>query len=543
MKPILILSTLFICSAANAQFNQAWQSDRNYAIQHEYSCMRIVDNTLYVHPQNGGYFQSAQAFTLDGNEIWYMEHDQSNIDESWNFAELSNVVISSNGNSFGVGMQNATPYAGRYLFKTSNAGQLEYAEEYFTSSFSSEFNDIKLSADESLLYVFGEKYSATINTIAPHLFKINPSNGAIISEQEALNAFVLPKKIKLDNADNIYLNASNTDTLKFMSFDHNLNFRWQNFIEVEGFTANAEFQTLLYANGDVLFSAIIENYPDDIDQRLFLARYSSEGNQIWQNTFNMNDFGIAKRFPKDILLDETGNVYFYLEMVDETDIGPAIPEEANQSDRSEGSTNLGRRPEVFSFDSNGELIYHFMYPGMSEIEYREYPNRIIVDENGYLIGSSSGESPFGGISLFLLSPQGEMISELRTEFQGGANIAGMLYAGSKVFYTHGTGTGIQEGDVPKNMVARYSYDYITGFHPERNNLQIGVFPNPSNRGATMKISGLNPVFPMQIYSVEGRLIQDERKISADFELNTSNLQQGIYILKNGNRQTKFILSN
>ena len=543
MKTFLLSSTLFICSAVHAQFNQAWQSDRNYAIQHEYSCMRIVDNTLYVHPQNGGYFQSAQAFTLDGNEIWYMEHDQSNIDESWNYAELSTAVISSNGDAYGVGMQNATPYAGRYLFKTSNIGQLEYAEEYFTSSFSSEFNDVKLSADESVLYVFGEKYSATINTIAPHLFKINPSNGAILDEQEALNAFVLPKKITLDNADNIYLNASNTDTLKFMSFDNNLNFRWQNFIEVDGFSANAEFQTLVYSNGDVLFSTVIENYPDDFDQRLFLARYSSEGNQIWQNIFNMNEYGMAKRFPKDIIFDEAGNVYFYLEMVDETDIGPAMPENSNQSDRSEGSTNLGRRPEVFSFDANGELIYHFMYPGMSEIEYREYPNRIIVDENGYLIGSSSGDSPFEGISLFLLSPQGNMISELRTEIQEGAIVAGMLYAGNKVFYTHGTGTGLQEGDLPQSMVARYSYDYITGFHSERNIPQIGVFPNPSNQGVTMMISGLNSAFPIQIYSVHGRLILEEKITSSDFELNTSAMLQGIYILKNGNRQTKFILSN
>lgn len=543
MKTILITIITFICSAVHGQFNQAWQTDRNYVLQHEYSCMRIVDNTLYVHPQNGGYFQSAQAFNLDGNEIWYMEHDQTFINESWNSAELSTVVISSNGGAFGVGKQNATPYAGRYLFKTSNTGQLEYAEEYFTSSFSGEFNDVKLSADESVLYVYGEKYSSTINTIAPHLFKINPSNGEIIAEQEALNAFALPKKITLDDINNIYLNASNTDTLKFMSFDNNLNFRWLNSIEVEGFSANTEFQTMLYANGDVLFSTVIKNYSDDNDQRLFLARYSSTGNQIWQNTFNMNEFGIAKRFPKDIVLDETGKVYFYLEMVDETDSGPAIPVQEDQNDRSEGSTNLGRRPEVFSFNADGELIYHFMYPGVSEIEYREYPNRIIVDENGYLIGSSSGEFPFGGISLFLLSPQGNMISELRTEFQEGANIAGMLYAGDKVFYTHGTGTGIQEGDVPQNMVARYSYDYATGFQTEQINSRIELFPNPSNKDEKMMISNLNPLFPLQIYAIDGRLIQVERNISTNFELNTSNLQRGIYILKNENRQTKFILSN
>ena len=83
--------------------------------------------------------------------------------------------------------------------------------------------------------------------------------------------------------------------------------------------------------------------------------------------------------PKDIVLDESGRVYFYFEMRNETNSGPIMFGESNQNDQSERSVNLGIRPEIFSFDAQGELIYHFMYPGVSETEYREYPNRIIIE--------------------------------------------------------------------------------------------------------------------------------------------------------------------
>jgi hypothetical protein len=542
MKKITLSPFLFICISVHAQFSQVWQTDRNLVSPHEYSFMKIVGNTLYVHPRGGDPIQSAQAFTLEGNENWYMEHSQFNIEESWSFGEVYSVAINSNGDAFGVGKQNAAPYAGRYIYKTNNLGQLEYAEEYFTSTFSSDLNDVKLSADESVMYAFGDKYIVTTNS--PHLYKINPIDGAIIDEQEALGAFVFPKKFVLDNVDNIYLNASNVDTLKFMSFDNNLNFRWSDLIEVAGFTGNGEFQTMLYPNGDVLFSTIMNNFLDINDQRLFLARYTSDGDQLWQRIFTMNDYGIANRLPKDIVLDDSGRVYFYFEMRDETVSGPSMPEESNQNDQPERSVILGIRPEIFTFDAQGELIYHFMYPGVSETEYREYPNRIIVDESGYLIGSSSGAEPFGGISLFLLSPEGIMQSELRTEYVVGAKIAGMLYAGNNVFFTHGNGKGLDEGDESKNMVARYSYDYSTGFHTLAASNHIEVFPNPSNSAVTTMISGLNPSFSLQIFSADGRLIYEDSKISSSaYRLNTSVMKKGVYIIKNGNNQSRLLLTN
>ena len=541
MKKITLSSFLFICISVHAQFNQVWQTDRNLVYPHEYSFMKIVGNTLYVHPRGGDPVQSAQAFTLEGAENWYMEHSQFNIEESWNFGEVYSIAINSNGDAFGVGKQNAAPYAGRFVYKTNNLGQLEYAEEYFTSTFSSDLNDVKLSADESVMYAFGDKYIVATNS--PHLYKIDPLNGAIIDEQEALGAFVFPKKFILDNVDNIYLNASNVDTLKFMSFDSNLDIRWTDVIEVAGFIGNGEFQTLLYPNGDVLFSTIMYNSSDINDQKLFLARYSSDGNQLWQRIFTMNDFGISNRLPKDIVLDDSGHVYFYFEMRNETNF-PGMSEESNQNNPLERSVMLGVRPEIFTFDAQGELIYHFLYPGVSEIEYREYPNRIIVDENGYLIGSSSGAEPFGGISLFLLSPEGILQSELRTEHVVGAKIAGMLYAGNNVFYTHGSGQGIEEGDESKNMVARYTYDYLTGFYTLAASKQIEVFPNPSNSDFTTLISSLNPAFPLQIFSSDGRLISEDSKISSStFQLNTSVMKKGVYIIKNGNNQARLLLTN
>ena len=115
MKKITLSSFLFLCISVHAQFNQVWQTDRNLAFPHEYSFMKIVGNTLYVHPKGGEPFQSAQSFTLDGAENWYMEHSQFNIEEPWTFADVTSIAINSNGDAFGVGEQNAAPYAGRYV--------------------------------------------------------------------------------------------------------------------------------------------------------------------------------------------------------------------------------------------------------------------------------------------------------------------------------------------------------------------------------------------------------------------------------------------
>ena len=544
MKPTLFY-LLLIGSTANAQFNQVWLADRDFSFGFNDSYMRIVNGNLLVHNTifEGGSVQAAQSITLNGLENWYMEHSQFNACNNCGLSSVESVAISTSGEFYGVGFQPSSPFGGRYIFKTSNAGDLVYGQEYFTSSFSGEFNDVKLSADESLLYVFGDMYSPVYNTIAPHLYKVNPQTGAIIEDALAAPyAWAFPKKMALDAADNIYINAANVDTLRFSSFDSNLGFRWTDFIETAGYQSSGEMPTQVYANGDVLFSNVMQNYTDNTDQRLFLARYTANGTQLWQQTINMNDYGSANRIFRDLVLGDDGSVYYYFLRAVSQGGGGEIFEQGNTEDvRGGKGGSVNQRPEVFALDAAGQFKYHFVYQGMSDEVYTEYPNRIIVDESGYLIGSSDGDSPFPGVSLFLITPQGDLESELHLELNEGATINGMLYAGNKVFYTHGIGADPEQMEGTRWIVARYTFDYITGFHAQQE-MPMAVYPNPSAGNAIM-VSGVYPNEPLSIFSADGKLIKELNTADSKVtQVKTSDLQPGIYVLKNGTQHVRFVVA-
>jgi hypothetical protein len=540
MKPFLF-SILLISTTANAQFNQIWQTDHDYFTgSPTKTFMRIADNDLYVHPQN---IHSAQSVTLGGVENWFMSHNQFGACADCFEAAAEAVAIASNGDAYGVGTQSAAPYDGRYIYKVNSLGELQYAEEYFTSTFASEFNDVKLSADESMLYVFGLKYASEYATIAPYLFKVDPTNGNIVDEAVAgIFAWAFPKRMVLDNDDNIYLNGSNVAMLRFTSFDSNLDLRWTDSLAIPEFIGNGEMPTQLYSNGDALFSSILQNFTDVFNQRLFLTRYTPEGTQIWQQTVDLSEFGIAIRKFKDMVLDANGNVYFYFEQGVGELSGPTAPEVEQGGDIRGGKGNqFNIRPEVFSFDPNGQLRYHFVYPGMSSDIYFENPNQIIVDENGYLIGSSDGSEPYTGISYFLVSPTGNLESEIRLPQTDQAFNAGLIYAGNKVFYAHSIGENSDLLNGTKWSVARYTYDYITGFQVQAE-MPFTVYPNPSLSGS-IQVSGIHTDEPLSIFSADGKLIWSLAIVNSQVEqINTADFSPGIYVLKNGSQQLRFVIT-
>ncbi len=544
MKAITLLA-LFISSFSSAQFNQTWMHDRIHNTAIEDSYMRIVENTIYIHPKvnESCCVQPAQSISTDGVENWYMVHDQINACTNCGLQGVESVDISSTGDAYGVGFQPSSPYGGRYIYKTDNQGQLMYAEEYFTTTFSGEFNDVKLSADESLLFVFGEKYAAEFNTIVPHLFKINPDNGQILSEvQIAPYGWVFPKKMEVDAFDNIYLNASNVDTMRFSSFNSNLELRWTDFVVFPGYVGSGRIETFIYANGDVLFSTELNN--SENSKRLFLTRYSSSGSIIWQQTINFIDYSDADRIFRDAILDPLGNVYYYYAHISGGFVGPTINPEDEQVDalRNESNFESSTKPEVFSIDPQGQVRYHYIYPGVGNEIYAEYPKRIIADENGYLIGSSVGDQLFPGVAHFLLTPQGELQSEIRLNLNPGATIYGMVYEGNKVFYTHGAGTRPEQTEELKWLTARYQYDYTTGFHALETS-KLAIYPNPVGSHEWLNISGLEKGYPVQLFSANGKLVSNLSSTSSDIlQLNTNTFSEGLYLLKNGRNQIRFVVT-
>ncbi|HOY49301.1 MAG TPA: T9SS type A sorting domain-containing protein [Flavobacteriales bacterium] len=541
MKKVVFLLLIFP-SVLLAQINQIWHTDRPYSFSFNDSYMRIVNSDIYTHSSifEGGSWQSAQSITTDGIENWYMEHDQFQACTNCGNAGVESVAIASNGDAYGVGFQPSSPYGGRYVYKTDAGGNLIYAEEYFTSTFSGEFNDVKLSNDETKLFVFGEMYAEAYNTIVPHLFKLNAATGAI--ENTVMTApigWTGVKSLGVDAGDNLYMNSSDLDTLNYSSWDSDFNLRWYRQIPVAGYQGSGQVQTLFYSNGDVLFVTFLNNYNTNDDRRLHLARYTTTGDLIWQTTHLLEDQDIYGYLYRDVALDVNGNVDIFFAKTKFVGTGGGFGGE--DFGGKGGETQI--RPAIYKFNSAGVYQWNYVFEGNSGVEFSsEYPARMVVDENGYVIGSSFGNSSgYAGISLFIINPQGLLETSL---FQNGSiysAIKGMVYEGNRTFYTHGIGAIEGTFTADRWTLARYHYDYTTGVKAVSNEGFI-VFPNPVKNSHTINIKGLKMNDRIEIRDIQGRLIKEISHSGVTIEtIDITGISQGIYYVKAGISSQKLII--
>jgi hypothetical protein len=525
-----------------AQINQIWHTDRPYSFSFNDSYMRIVNSDIYTHSSifEGSSWQSAQSITTDGIENWYMEHDQFQACPNCGNAGVESIAIASNGDAYGVGFQPSSPYGGRYVYKTDAGGNLIYAEEYFTSTFSGEFNDVKLSNDETKLFVFGEMYAESYNTIVPHLFKLNAATGAI--ENTVMTApigWTGVKSLGVDAVDNLYMNSSDLDTLNYSSWDSDFNLRWYRQIPVAGYQGSGQVQTLFYSNGDVLFVTFLNNYNTNDDRRLHLARYTTTGDLIWQTTHLLEDQDIYGYLYRDVALDINGNVAIYFAKTKFVGTGGGFGGESFGG--KGGETQI--RPAIYKFNSAGVYQWNYVFEGNSGVEFSsEYPARMVVDENGYVIGSSFGNSSgYAGISLFIINPQGLLETSL---FQNGSiysAIKGMVYEGNRTFYTHGIGAIEGTFTADRWTLARYHYDYTTGVKAVSNEGFI-VFPNPVKNSHSINIKGLKVNDQIEIRDIQGRLIKEISHSGVTIEtIDITGITQGIYYVKSGIYSQKLII--
>jgi hypothetical protein len=541
MKRVIFLLLAFQ-GFLQAQINQVWHTDRPFSFSINDSYMRIVNNNIYTHSSifEGGSWQSAQSMTTDGQEDWYMEHEQFNACNNCGNAGVESVAIASNGDAYGVGFQPSSPYGGRYVYKTDAGGNLIYAEEYFTSTFSGEFNDVKLSNDETKLFVFGEMYAESYNTIVPHLFKLDAATGSI--ENTVMTApigWTWSKSIGIDAGDNLYMNSSDLDTLNFSSWDPDLNLRWYKQIPVIGYQGSGQIQTLFYTNGDVLFITFLNNYNTNDDQRLHLVRYNTAGDLIWQTTHILENQDIYGYLYRDIALDINGNVDIYLNRSKFVGTGGEFGGEGFGG--KGGETQI--RPAIYKFNSSGAYQWNYVFEGSSGVEFSsEYPARLVVDENGYAIASSFGNSSgYGGVSIFIINPQGLLETSL---FQNGtlySALNGMVYEGNRTFYTHGIGANDSSFTANRWTLARYHYDYTTGIN-QVSNSDFSIYPNPAVGNNLVNLAGLKRNELVEIRDTEGRLIssvvtQDSQVLSLDL----SGIAAGMYLVKAGSICKKLIL--
>lgn len=141
--------------------------------------------------------------------------------------------------------------------------------------------------------------------------------------------------------------------------------------------------------------------------------------------------------------------------------------------------------------------------------------------------------------LFMISAIPLIYGQNNTVSCGGdiSNASGSVsYTVGQVVFNHVENTS---GSVREGVQQTYSADIITG--AERNEIQLSVFPNPTNERAVLQIEpeylGL---LNYSLFNAAGQLINTQALQNTETAVSLANLANGIYILSvdNGTKTIK-----
>ena len=62
-------------------------------------------------------------------------------------------------------------------------------------------------------------------------------------------------------------------------------------------------------------------------------------------------------------------------------------------------------------------------------------------------------------------------------------------------------------------------------------ISVRVYPNPANEKANINIKGLNSEAQIIVSDMQGRIVWSDETFENNYELNTSNMQAGVYFIK------------
>jgi hypothetical protein len=504
--------------------------------------MSIQGSNLVTHNQTdlANSSQYAQSMTLDGNENWFLTHDQFGQCSDCGYASVEESVLSSTGELYAVGQQDAFPYSGRYFSKISNSGEFVFGNEFLTNPWASGFYGLKLSHDESFLFASGYEYFAGYETLGPYLYKLS-TDGAIVTSRMIGSAYYNLEYFLVDASDNLFANTSTTDTLRFASFDEELELRWNTEIPVVGYSANgANYPSFFLSNGDVIFITKLDNINENFDQRLAITRIDSEGEVIWNTIHNLNQADTYRFTGVDFTVDEQDNVYAYFARILNTS-GGGISLEGTNEDEIERGGKGGEtqfRPLLYKFNSDGIFQWTYLENADDPIEFsRVYPANVIVDEQGYTIITSDKSVDFQGVMNYtIVNPTGGREDFLYVNYPAERTGKDLIYGGNRTFYSHTIGSDPDDESQGVWTITKYSYDITTDIGSPWHSSPIQVFPNPvtNHVNITFDLQTQHSVF--SIFDVTGRLITNVKTNGSDrLTIDMSDLESGMYMLTNGSQ--------
>ena len=534
MNRLFLVFLLCYSINLNSQIVEVWKESRPYGVYFDFSEMRIVGSNIYIHSitELANSFQYAQSITTDGDENWFTIHDQ--FDECFDcvHASVEDVVFNSLGESFAVGQQGAFPFSGRYFSKISAAGEIAFANEFLTNPWSSGFEEVCLSADESFLFASGYQFAPEINTLGVHLYKLS-LDGQIVDSRFLGGQLSSIYRLTSSSSNQIFANDYNNDTLRFACFDSTLELNWLSATPISGYSGGAIIDPIFLSNGDLLFI----NYLNDNNQIgetiLHFTRITQTGNIVWQSQHDMSISNGFQYYPKDVVVDASGNIFCYFNRV------------INTGGKGGGSGGLQERPVLFKFDNQGVFQWSYVEQANSTTEFSTvYIGNVIVDENGYSI-ISAFQDPFEneGVTYTILKPSGNVETTIYiddfNEFSGKE----MIYAGNRTFYSHTIARNLENPSESSWVVARYQYDISTNIASIEPGNDFVLYPNPASDFVTIKSNQEIGSHLFKITDITGRTV---REFFTDKSSKTivaiEELSAGMYLVSNGIKTIQMVVN-
>jgi hypothetical protein len=548
MKRILPFLMVLITISLNSQIIQNWRQYRPYLLYFDYSHMAIQGSNVYIHSlaDLANTSQYAQSITTDGDENWFLTHDQLNLCNECGFASIEESVLSSNGELYAVGQQNAFPFSGRYYSKIDNSGQLVFGNEFITNPWSSGFYGLKLSNDESFLFVSGYEFFAGFETLAPFLYKMS-TDGEIVSSRMIGEDFYTLEKFLVNSSNQIFANVSTNDTLRFASFDSELELRWKTEILLPGYGAYGGSQpSYFFSNGDVLYVTLADNINDNNDQLLLLTRINAEGDVVWHTSKSLIESSGYRFLGIDFYVDPLDNIYAYFARILNTNGGGIGIDSslAPQMARGGKGGETQIRPALLKFNSAGDFQWTYIDNADDPIEFSTvYPGNVVADEEGYSIITSTKRVDFEDVMNYrIIKPNGSSEEHLYVSFAAESSGKGLVYGGNRTFYSHTIGKDPENESQGTWTVTKYHYDITTGFDKKNQESSIKAYPIPSSDFVTITFDANSANSNIRIYDVTGRMVKDSRADkSGSSTISIAELNPGIYFVSIGEKTIHIVV--
>lgn len=363
-------------------------------------------------------------------------------------------------------------------------------------------------------------YVGTILFSDIYLLKYNNDGNLMHSGIYTSNDIIFRTAVCLatDNNNNYYIgghqtisntNNSFTDML-LVKFNLTCDLIWNRVYD--GPINMYDFATALRIDNDnnIYFAGVSEDEHGGGPEGDFaLLKYNTDGDTIWTRRY---DGGFGGDWPVAMVIDNAGNCYI---------TGWTISESNSKS------------TTVLKYSLSGNLEWTYTYDGVGY--YFNDPTDIGLFPNGniLIIGQMQPDMFPSNWNLICLNSAGQ---ELWQEtFTGNGTTNGwdlplqLLITSDSEFYVIGfADIDMNDSDM---LIAKYSVG-ITSVDEINFFSEIRLYPNPASKFINIVIEGTasNPSeFIIKIYDVHGRIIDNQKFYSNEFQLNVSKQTKGIYL--------------